>query len=378
MAKHAAHGPRDTKPAATESAPHAPYRPDDGSSEYPDAFEGLEPVDSGPMLFDEETVYTQPVSVGSHGKPKKPQLSPVMRKSRRTRRILIAITVLLVVLIGALCYFGYRLLVESGSLASQQAQEQQGSQDVDAMSQEASNAQDTTITVTKTARVPELDMLLGMAYDDAVAELGSDAVVTSERDADEADRPIMTMATLTITGSSTESRSGIPTVYLGLDSERKVIEAGFSASTSSLGFAPSSFSDAVTSDGVIENAMAEAGVAIDSADVVLPEDRSTYATYADDGKTVVKERCAFSGTVSQNSMDIEWSAVLMYDYTTSNATGNIASTIRLIYLYLDAPSLAAPVPEPEPEPAEEPQAEGGQDAGGEGEAAPGEAQDQAA
>ena len=137
MAKHAAHGPRDTKPAATESAPRTPYRPDDGSSEYPDAFEGLEPVDSGPMLFDEETVYTQPVSVGSHGKPKKPQLSPVMRKSRRTRRILIAITVLLVVLIGALCYFGYRLLVESGSLASQQAQEQQGSQDVDAMSQEA-------------------------------------------------------------------------------------------------------------------------------------------------------------------------------------------------------------------------------------------------
>ena len=113
MAKHAAHGPRDTKPAATESAPHAPYRPDDGSSEYPDAFEGLEPVDSGPMLFDEETVYTQPISVGSHGKPKKPQLSPVMRKSRRTRRILIAITVLLVVLIGALCYFGYRLLVEA-------------------------------------------------------------------------------------------------------------------------------------------------------------------------------------------------------------------------------------------------------------------------
>lgn len=372
MAKHAAHGPRDTEFEPKREA-RTPYRPDDGSSEYPDAFEGLEPIDPGPVLFDEEVIYTKPAAVGSHGKPAKPQLSPVMRKSRRTRRILIVITVLLVALIAALVYFGYRLLVESGSLASQQAQQQQVNQDVEAMTQDASTAQDTTITVTKTARVPELDMLLGMSYDDALAELGSDVVVTTDRDADEADRPIMKMVTLTVTSSSSESRSGIPTIYLGLDSEDKVIEAGFSASTSSLGFAPSSFSDAVTVDGVIENAMAEAGLAVNSADIVLPEDRSSYATYADDGKTVVKERCSFSGTVSQNGLDIEWSAVLMYDYTTSNATGNPASTIRIIYLYLDAPSLAAPVPDPEPE-SEEP-VEG--DASGDGAAETPEGEDSA-
>lgn len=364
MAKHAAHGPRNVEADPRQDDSAQRYRPDDGSSEYPDAFEGLEPVDSGPMLFDEQPIYTKPVSVGSHGKPKKPQLSPAMLKSRRTRRILIVITVLLVALIAALVYFGYRLLVESGTLASQQAQEQQANQDVDAMNQSASTAQDTTVAVTKTARVPELDLLLGMSLDDAVAELGPTFAAGPERDADESDRPIMTTVTLTDTSGSTESRSGIPTVYLGLDSERKVIEAGYSAATSALGFAPSSFSDAVLNDRIIENAMAEAGVAVDAADVILPDDRASYATFADDGKTVVKERCSFAGTANQNGLDIEWSAVLMYDYTTSNATGNLANTIRLVYLYLDVPSIAAPVPEPETG-----DDEGAQDKAGSGEEA---------
>lgn len=379
MAKHAAHGPRNVESGTGRASSADRYRPDDGSSEYPDAFEGLEPVDSGPMLFDEQPIYTRPVSAGSHGKPAKPQLSPAMLKSRRTRRILIVIMALLVILIAALVYFGYRLLVESGTLASQQAQEQQVNQDVDAMNQNASTAQDTAVAVTKTARVPELDLLLGMSYDDALAELGSGVVVTSERDADEADRPIMTMVTLTDTSGSAESRSGIPTVYLGLDSERKVIEAGYSAATSTLGFAPSSFSDAVLNDGIIENAMAEAGIAVDPSDVVLPNDRSSYATYSSDGKTLVKERCSFSGSVSQNGLDIEWSAVLIYDYTTSNATGNLASTIRLLYLYLDAPSLAAPVPEPESDPegsdAGTDGAEQGGEDGGSGESQPDQGSD---
>ena len=32
----------------------------------------------------------------------------------------------------------------------------------------------------------------------------------------------------------------------------------------------------------------------------------------------------------------EWSAVLSYDYSTANTSGNLADTIRIIYVYINA------------------------------------------
>lgn len=32
----------------------------------------------------------------------------------------------------------------------------------------------------------------------------------------------------------------------------------------------------------------------------------------------------------------EWSAVLSYDYSTANTSGNMADTIRIIYVYINA------------------------------------------
>ena len=37
-----------------------------------------------------------------------------------------------------------------------------------------------------------------------------------------------------------------------------------------------------------------------------------------------------------NGAPHEWSAVLSYNYTTANMTGNLADTIRIIYVYVNA------------------------------------------
>ena len=68
----------------------------------------------------------------------------------------------------------------------------------------------------------------------------------------------------------------------------------------------------------------------------LPADKTSYSSYASDGTTLVKENCSFSGTVDINGAAHAWSSVLMYDYSTANASGNLADTVRIIYIYVNA------------------------------------------
>ena len=68
----------------------------------------------------------------------------------------------------------------------------------------------------------------------------------------------------------------------------------------------------------------------------LPADKTEYSTYASDGTTLVKEYCPFSGDIDINGVSHTWSAVLSYDYSVANASGNLADTIRIIYVYINA------------------------------------------
>ncbi|MEG1042436.1 MAG: hypothetical protein RSE94_21195, partial [Pseudomonas sp.] len=80
----------------------------------------------------------------------------------------------------------------------------------------------------------------------------------------------------------------------------------------------------------------EAGLVIPAGSVVLPKDKAAYCTYATDGTTLVKENCPFSGAAEVNGARYTWSAVLTYDYTAANASGNLADTIRQVYIYINA------------------------------------------
>ena len=125
-------------------------------------------------------------------------------------------------------------------------------------------------------------------------------------------------------------------MYLGLDEAGAVVQAGYSASTGALGYGTLSFSDAVKNENIVEKTLQEAGIDVPEGSVQLPEDKTEYSTYASDGTTLVKESCAFSGTVDIGGAPHEWSAVLSYDYSAANASGNLADTIRIIYVYINA------------------------------------------
>lgn len=278
--------------------------------------------------------------VGRHARPSeqldtaasKADIPEYMRKSRRMRRILIVAIILLVLIGSGLIYCFIQLGKEMGSVATQQAlTAEQQTEEI-----KADNAQDASTATAKVTTVPDLANLLGLTQDEAVSALQHGAQVSSTREVNEEGNPIKTEARVALTAEPADSRTGTPTVYLGLNEEGTIIQAGYSASTSALGYGSISFADAVRKENIIEKTLAEAGVNVDPAAVELPEDSTTYTTYDADGKTVAKEYCSFSGEAEVDGAPHTWSAVLSYDYSMANASGNLADTVRTIFIYVNS------------------------------------------
>ena len=324
----------------------------DTSDEYGDALDALEPRDE-PVIGNELPAEQQAPQMGKHGRVEEPAPTakvskkasrkarrdaehPYMRKSRRVRKVLIVVIVLLVALICAFGYFAYQLLGESQRAMVQQTQTTQPSKDVSDLSSDNSGKDAPTATATKQTEVPNLAAVLGTSQDEAVAALKHGATVTSSRDVNEEGNAVKKSVTVALTAEPADSRSGTPTVYLGLNEEGKVIQAGYSAATASLGYGTLSFADAVRNEHVVEKTLREAGVNVADGAAVLPADKTQYSTYATDGTTLVKENCSFSGNVDINGTSHAWSSVLLYDYSTANTSGNLADTIRIIYVYVNA------------------------------------------
>lgn len=255
------------------------------------------------------------------------------KKGRRVRTALIIVVILLIALLAAAVVGVVMIMQEVQSEAVQQTVEQQ---DDSSSTLSGGSTTDTTTEATKVTEVPVLTSVLGKTQDEAVAELQHGATVTSSRAVNEEGNDIKTSVTVALTDEPADSRSGTPTVYLGLNEGGQVIEAGYSAATASLGYGSLSFSDAVNNEHIVEKTLQEAGVGVAEGTITLPTDKTEYSTYASDGTTLTKESYTFTGTASANGAEHEWSSVLMYDYTTANTSGNLADTIRMIYVYVEA------------------------------------------
>lgn len=275
----------------------------------------------------------RPGGAASRGKHsgQDPETARRMQQSHRKRRLLVVIIVLLVLALCALVFFVFRTVSQSQEEAAHQAQEQ-----IEAPKDNVTKSagDDAAKTVVQQTNVPTLTTLFGKTSDEAVAELARGAIVTNNQANKEKKSSIKTNITISLADEPSDSKTGTPLVYLGLDKDGKTIQAGYSAAASALGFGSLSFADAVNNEHVIEQTLRKVGVAVDDGVATLPEDSSKYVTYGKDGKTVVKERCSFEGEADVNGTPCTWSAVLSYDYTTQTITGNLSDTVRIIYVYV--------------------------------------------
>lgn len=317
---------------AADSADRAAgYVADDGD-DFPDMVDSMEPAAAPPVLFDEpkkEKVRGK-AGRGKHASGMK-ELSVHERKSRKVRKTLLIVIAVLVVLVAALCYFAFHLFTTSQTVAVQQISKAASTNSTDIQSESTS---DSTTAVAKKTDVPDLAALLGKTQDEAVTALAHGAQVRESRDVNDEGSPIKKSVTVALTDEPADTKTGTPTVYLSLNEEGKIIQAGYSTSTSSLGYGAYSFTDMVEQNHVVERTLQEANVMVNEGAAVLPKDKMEYSTYASDGTTLTRERYSFSGDVDVNGQPCTWSSVLSYDYSNANLTGNLANTVRVIYVYV--------------------------------------------
>ncbi len=267
---------------------------------------------------------------GRHAAPDV-EMSPRMQKSRKMRRVLLVLVILLVIAAGVVVFFMFQTYSNSQEEAHHQAQEQlempkesMGSE----LSDDAGNPQ------AKLTDVPKLTSLMGMTQDEALKAIGHGAMVVSTREVNEEGNPIKSTSNISLNDEPIDSKTGAPMVYLGFNQDGKVIQVGYSASASTLGFGSLSFVDAINNEHVVEKTLSKIGVTVPEGSAKLPADKKEYSTYGSDGTTVTRERCSFEGDVDVNGTPCTWSAVLSYDYTTQVLTGDLADTVRVIYVYV--------------------------------------------
>lgn len=305
-------------------AKHAKRESDLNEEELNDSMEGVD-----------EGAASEGQGLGFGKKDDRDEIPAHHVKSRRMRTALIVVSVALVLLMAALGYFAWMLIGEARDVAYQSTvQSSQNSKD-------SASTLDAGSTSTDRKETPELVGLIGKTEDEAVTLIGRGATETSSseitEETGEGDEKTTEVVgrnvTLALTDETSDSKGNTPSVYLTLDKDGVITEAGYSASVGSLGYGEVSFVDAVQTEHLVENLVTMAGVPIEEGIVEMPSSDS-YRSYADDGKTIAQEVYTFEGTGEADGSSYAWSCKLSYDYSAANVSGNLADTIRQVYLYV--------------------------------------------
>ncbi|MDO4591154.1 MAG: histone-lysine N-methyltransferase [Slackia sp.] len=258
-------------------------------------------------------------------------------KSRRQRTVLIGISIVLSVLVIVAGYCIVQLVFASGSTT--RAVEAAAAHREESNATALADAGKGTVAHKET---PRLASLIGKTESEAIALVGRGAIETSSKDIveehgegdEKTSETVGRSVALALTEELADSKGNAAMVYLTLDGQGMVTEAGYSASVGSLGYGDVSFADAVTSEHIVENLVSMAGIAVDGASIEMPA-VDAYRTYADDGVTIAQEMYTFEGSgASEDGMSYAWSCKLSYDYSAANVSGNLADTVRQVYLYI--------------------------------------------
>lgn len=254
--------------------------------------------------------------------------SAFMRRSSKMRKLYVVIIVLLVIVVAAIGFLAVNIIWTADNSATQQTQAT--STDLT----DGADVDDAKDNETPNTTVPNIVELLGKTRKQAISMIGHGADVVSSRKVKDEDSDIRRELRIELTDEPSDGKSGAPTVYLSLNKSGKVVHAGYSVATASLGYGSASFSDTVESEHIVENTLGEAGLNVELGSAALPEEVTDYTSYSSDGSTVTKEYCSFAGKGTASGKTYDWEAVLSYDYTVANASENLNDTLRTIFVYV--------------------------------------------
>ena len=249
----------------------------------------------------------------------------VENAKKMRKNLIVAIVALIVIICVIVCLMAFYLLHSQN--ASVQQQQTNDTTHIETDPSETASTKDE-----KSSTVPALAGLIGVNVDSLATAAGHGAQVTSDEAKNDENDPVKRVIKLTLTNDVSSDSTGNPTIVANINSDGNVTSVTYSSSTKTLGYGTMSFTDAIQNEKIIEKVMKEAGLSINSADVVLPEDKASWTTYTDDGKRISREEKEFSGEVDGK----KWSAKLVYDYTVSLATDNLSDTLRNITITISS------------------------------------------
>jgi hypothetical protein len=289
-------------------------------------------------------------------KPKPPVGTPEqVAKAKRTRNVLLALSLLLVVAVGALCWYGYQRL---WPVIATPPDAGLGSVTV-LPTDDDPNSGDIPLTVVYgRADVPDLVALFGLTREEALSRLGEGWVetkVSTTELPDPAD-PAAVMPTVyqLVTLSYTPDvlsasggdghlgdyaydeavRASLPkaNVYLSLNGDGRVIEVYYAADLELLGHPDLDFMALLADDGFLRGVLGSAG--IDPREFVYqPPDYAGSLTYdrpESDARKVVKQSVIFSGRALGEGLPTAWAVTVTYEFMPPAQDPSEAVTSRRI------------------------------------------------
>lgn len=251
-------------------------------------------------------------------------------KAIRARGSLIVAVVLAVILVIALFVCVSLALTEAAEAETQQTQVSGAVMQPAGTQLGAEKAPAAKPERAVTTSVPVLQTLIGGTQKQAISKLGHGAEVSRVTDYTDEQSHAVQRVTVVLT-SEPSNGSQTPTVYLDLNSDGTVVGASYQVSMASLGYGAISFKQAAGKSKVVQNTLADAGVAInDDSGIVLPKRAKDYSTYKSDGKTLVRQSRSFSGDAKSAGMSYHWTGSLEYDFSKANKSGNLVDTQRIV------------------------------------------------
>lgn len=265
----------------------------------------------------------------------------MIKKSKRTKIILIVFIVILIAALGGLVFFGYNILSEAMStnqVTFKPVTDMNDGKVVDTGAPKTVEYKKTTI--------PDLTALFGLTASEVETRLGSSFKLTKTDVVSDPSNPkVVQLATFAYTpeliagNESDISKALMPglSVYTSLDANGKVIDVYFACDMRLLDYPETSFMDLLATDWVVRTSLQSAGVTPRDPAYLQPsfEETIVYDNVNSVNRKVIKQSQIFSGRTTSEKIPTVWTLTVTYDFGSGvSSADDYKNAIRTIHLKL--------------------------------------------
>ena len=265
----------------------------------------------------------------------------VLKRSKKTRSVLIVAIILLIIGLGVLCYFSYNLYIDARS-AGREVLQPPADLNVGKIDDIGVPK---TIEFKKTT-VPDLAALFGLGINEVEAKLGKGFKLTKSESVQDPGNPNIThLAVFTFTPELVdELDSGTiitympnESVYASLDQNGKVIDIYYTCDLRLLDVPLCSYEKLLSNDWLVLSTLQSAGITPLRYTYTAPvlEETIKYDNVNSENRKITKQTYIFSGRTTSQTLPTAWTLTVNYDYGSGvQSPDHYEKAIRVINLKL--------------------------------------------